>query len=92
MENLVLVNKMENAVKDAVEELFAQGKTPGCPCERCKLDVVALALNSLPSKYVVTSIGNAVTNVTLNSSQWQANLTMAVCNAIEIVRSKPRHQ
>ena len=92
MENLVLVNKMENAVKDAVEELFAQSKTPGCSCERCKLDVVALALNTLPSKYVVTSIGNAVTNVTLNSSQWQANLTMAVCNAIEIVRSKPRHQ
>ena len=92
MEDLVLVNKMENAVKEAVEELFAQGKNPGCSCKRCKLDVVALALNSLPSKYVVTNIGNAVTNVTLNSSQWQANLTMAVCNAIEIVRSKPRHQ
>ena len=92
MEEFVLVNKMENAVKDAVEELFAQGKNPGCSCQRCKLDVIALALNSLPSKYVVTSIGNAVTNVTLNSSQWQANLTMAVCNAIEIVRSKPRHQ
>ena len=92
MEDLVLVNKMENAVKDAVEELFSQGKNPGCSCQRCELDVVALALNSLPSKYVVTNIGNAVTNVTLNSSQWQANLTMAVCNAIEIVRSKPRHQ
>ena len=92
MEEFVLVNKMENAVKDAVEELFAQGKNPGCSCQRCKLDVIALALNSLPSKYVVTSMGNAVTNVALNSSQWQANLTMAVCNAIEIVRSKPRHQ
>ena len=92
MEDLVLVNKMENAVKEAVEELFAQGQNPGCSCQRCKLDVVALALNSLPSKYVVTSMGNAVTNVALNSSQWQANLTMAVCNAIEIVRSKPRHQ
>ena len=90
-EEFVLVNKMEHAVKNAVDELFAQGNTPGCSCDRCKLDVVALALNSLPSKYVVTNIGNAVTNVVLNSSQWQANLTMAVCNAIEIVRSKPRH-
>lgn len=91
MEEYILVNKMEQAVKDAVDQLFAQGKNPGCSCDHCKLDVVALALNSLPSKYVVTSIGNAVTNVALDSSQWQANLTMAVCNAIEIVRKKPRH-
>ncbi len=91
MEDIILINKMEQAVKSTVDELFAQGKNPGCSCERCRLDVVALALNSLPSKYVVTNIGNAVTNVALNSSQWQANLTMAVCNAIEIVRSKPRH-
>ena len=92
MKDLVLINKMEEAVKDTVDQLYADGKTPGCLCERCRLDVIALALNSLPSKYVVTNIGNAVTNVALNSSQWQANLTMAVCNAIEIVRSKPRHQ
>jgi competence protein ComFB len=91
MEDIVLINKMEKAVEDTVDQLFARGKTPGCSCERCKLDVIALALNSLPSKYVVTNIGNAVTNVALNSSQWQANLTMAVCNAIEIVRRKPRH-
>lgn len=91
MEDIVLINKMEKAVEDTVDQLFASGKTPGCSCGRCKLDVIALALNSLPSKYVVTNIGNAVTNVALNSSQWQANLTMAVCNAIEIVRRKPRH-
>lgn len=91
MEEVVLVNKMEAAVKTAVDRLFAQGNNPGCICDRCRLDVVALALNSLPSKYVVTNIGNAVTNVVLDSSQWQANLTMAICNAIDIVRSKPRH-
>lgn len=92
MDGFVLVNKMEEAVEDTVDQLFASGKTPGCSCDRCKLDVIALALNSLPSKYVVTNIGNAVTNVDLNSYQWQANLTMAVCNAIEVVRSKPRHR
>ena len=92
MEEVTLVNKMETAVRMAVERLFAQGENPGCSCERCKLDVVALTLNMLPSKYVVTNIGNAVTNVALDSSQWQANLTMAVCKAVDIVRSKPRHQ
>lgn len=92
MEDLVLINKMEAAVKVAVDSLFAQGQNPGCTCNRCRLDVIALALNKLPSKYAVTTIGNAVTNVALDSSQWQANLTMAICNAIDIVRSKPRHQ
>lgn len=91
MEEVILVNKMEHAVRTAVDRLFAQGKNPGCSCERCKLDVIALTLNMLPSKYVVTTIGNAVTNVALDSSQWQANLTMAVCKAIDIVRGKPRH-
>ncbi len=92
MEEYVLVNKVEEAVKAAVDQLFAEGKNPGCTCEHCKLDVVALALNSLPSKYVVTTIGDAVINVALDSSQWRANITMAVCKAIEIVRKKPRHQ
>lgn len=91
MEEYILVNKMEEAVKAAVDQLFAEGKNPGCTCERCKLDVIALALNSLPSKYTVTTIGDAVTSVALDSSQWRANLVMAVCNAIEIVRKKPRH-
>lgn len=91
MEEYVLVNKMEEAVKAVVDQLFAEGKNPGCTCERCKLDVTALALNILPSKYTVTTIGDAVTSVALDSSQWRANLVMAVCNAIEIVRKKPRH-
>ena len=91
MEEVVLINKMESAVRVTVERLFAQGRNPGCTCNRCRLDVIALALNRLPSKYVVTNVGNAVTNVALDSSQWQANLTMAVCNAIDIVHSKPRH-
>ncbi len=92
MENVVLVNKMEKAVMGMVDKLYAEGRHPTCLCDRCKLDVVALALNNLPSKYVVTNVGNAVTNVALESSQWQANLTLAVCNAIDIVHGNPRHK
>jgi competence protein ComFB len=91
MEDVILVNKMEEAVKQMTDEMLAvQGKSR-CGCQRCRLDIMALALNTLPPKYVVTSIGNAVTNVDLSSSQWKANVTMAVCNAIETVNSRPRH-
>ena len=91
MEDIVLVNKMEAAVKRMLEEIIGRGERNVCSCERCRLDVIALALNSLPPKYVVTEIGNAVTNVDLDSAQGKANVTMAVCSAIDIVNSRPRH-
>lgn len=91
MEEIVLVNKMENAVRSMADKMLNKKGETACKCSRCRLDILALALNSLPPKYVVTNIGNAVTNVDLDSSQWQANVTMAVCSAIDIVRSRPRH-
>ncbi len=91
MDEVILVNKMESVVRQITEQMMGRSDASVCGCSRCKLDVLALALNSLPPKYVVTNIGNAVTNVDLDSSQWQANVTMAVCNAIEVVRSRPRH-
>jgi len=86
---VILVNKMEEVVKQMAEQMLPASGV--CGCSRCLLDVLALALNSLPPKYVVTNIGNAVTNVDLDSSQWKANVTMAVCNAISVVKSRPRH-
>lgn len=91
MDNVVLVNKMESAVTQMLKEIIAKKSKEVCSCERCQLDIIALALNSLTPKYVVTEIGNAVTNVALGSSQGQANVTMAVCSAIEIVNGRPRH-
>ncbi len=91
MEDVILVNKMEEAVKQMTDQLLAGQNKDICSCQRCRLDILALALNSLPPKYVVTNIGNAVTNVDLSSSQWTANVTMAVCKAIETVKSRPRH-
>ncbi len=91
MEDVVLINKMEEAVKQMAEQMMAGPEKGVCQCQRCQLDILALALNSLPPKYVVTNIGNAVTNVDLSSSQWGANITMAVCKAIETVQGRPRH-
>jgi len=89
MEDVILVNKMENAVKQMAEQMMSGSGV--CSFSRCLLDVLALALNTLPPKYVVTNIGNAVTNVDLDSSQWKANVTMAICNAINVVKDRPRH-
>jgi competence protein ComFB len=91
MSDAILINKMEDTVVEIVDRLIYKDDSGVCNCSRCRLDIIALALNSLPPKYAVTTMGNAVTNVTLDSYQWKANVTMAVCSAIEIVKGRPRH-
>lgn len=88
---IVLVNKMEAAVRREVKRFFSNEGDKICSCSHCELDIVALALNSLPPKYVVTNIGNAVTNVNIGSSQWKADVTIAVSRAAKLVAKHPRH-
>ncbi|HOY69185.1 MAG TPA: late competence development ComFB family protein [Candidatus Ozemobacteraceae bacterium] len=85
-----MVNRMEPMVHQAVDEALVREKKV-CSCERCRHDITALALNMLPPRYVVTPLGEVVTNVDLQSSQWKADIMMAVYRAIEIVRGRPRH-
>lgn len=81
---------MEYYTEAAIDELL--GKKPEiCGCNRCRLDITALALNTLPPRYVVSDFGEVVTNIDLDTSQWRADVMMAVLKAFEIVRKKPRH-
>ena len=51
-------NLMEDIVLNHVETVLrADG---GCCCEICKADAAALALNHLPSRYVVTDMGRTM--------------------------------
>lgn len=90
MGKVALTNRMEAYVDMAVTELFGQRKEL-CPCDRCRLDISALALNALPPRYVVSDFGEIVTNLDLDSSQWKADVMMALLRALEVVRKKPRH-
>jgi len=81
---------MEKVTADVADEML-QKSADFCRCSRCHLDVVALALNSLPPRYVVTEIGEVFTNVNLASAQWRADVMTAVLQSMEIVRKKPRH-
>jgi len=85
-----LTNRMEAFVKMAVDDLL-KTKKDICACQRCRLDMIAFALNALPPRYVVTDFGEVVTNLDLESSQWRADVMMASLKAIEIVSRKPRH-
>ena len=87
---MLLRNYMEEVVDSTIEEILAR-RDDVCKCERCKLDIKALALNHLPAKYVVTDIGYVYTKVNELETQFKADVTVAVTNALKVIRANPRH-
>jgi competence protein ComFB len=83
------VNMMERVVELKLLELMK--KSDVCCCEKCCADVRAIALNSLPPKYVVTREGEAMTEFDLMTSQMQAVVVSELLIAVEKVRRNPRH-
>ena len=63
-----------------------------CKCEKCKLDIKAIALNSLSTKYIVSEQGEIYTSaLTEVDKQEKINVTTAITKAIEIVSANPKH-
>ncbi len=85
-----LHNYMEDAVKENLERLLSE-RDDLCKCEKCKLDIMALALNKLPSKYVVTSKGRIYTRLSELELQRKADIVKELTKAIEIVKNNPQH-
>ncbi len=87
---MLIKNYMEEAVQNTMDEILAH-REDICKCERCLMDIKALALNHLPPKYVVTRKGYVYTKVNELINQFRADITVAVTRAIRVVREKPRH-
>ena len=84
-----LHNYMEDIVLNNLNLLLE--KENMCKCEKCKLDIMALALNRLPSKYVVTHKGHIYTKLAELELQFKADVIRELAKAIEIVKSNPQH-
>ncbi len=84
-------NYMENIVGKNMAMQLAKRKDL-CRCERCRLDIMAFALNHLPPKYVVTKKGGIYTRLAEMEFQLNADVTREVYKAIEVVRKNKRHK
>ena len=62
-----------------------------CTCERCRQDVMAIALNNLPAHYVVTETGRIITQVSAEQLGGKAMVAAQILKAIEIVHKNPQH-
>jgi len=87
---LALSNFMERLVREKVDSII---KSVGmCGCEQCRLDVMALALNALPPKYVVTEKGEIYTRLDGMREQIAADVVRELTKAAEVVSGNPRHE
>jgi len=62
-----------------------------CQCDHCRHDIAAYALNTLPSKYIVTRKVETYTRINMLEIQCNTDIITAITKAIGKVGSKPHH-
>lgn len=82
----VLINAMEAVVLEKLDSVLAKFKC--CKCDRCKKDIVAVALNKLSPKYMVLMDGQPTPDI---DPQTNAEVVTAMIQAVLAVRAHPRH-
>ena len=80
-----LHNLMEDEVIRIIDE-FLKDREDICTCDKCKLDIAAIALNNLKPKYVVTEKGSLFAKVDILDYQFDVDLIKEVTKAAKIVR------
>ncbi|SHJ93719.1 late competence development ComFB family protein [Desulforamulus aeronauticus] len=90
----MIKNYIELAVEEMLDDVltsYAKKNPDTCICPRCRLDVMAIALNALPTRYVVTDEGGIYTKVAMEQVGGRAQVIAAILNGIQIVKKNPRH-
>jgi competence protein ComFB len=86
-----LKNYMEDIVWQSLDRILDRHEDI-CKCKKCRYDIVALALNFLPPRYVVTAAGETFTRIKTLEQQFGVDIVTAITNAIIIVSNRPRHE
>ncbi len=88
-DEFILVNIVEDLVRTTV--LHAMKEIDMCTCKKCQLNACAIALNSLPSKYVTTTKGTLLAEIGFMNSTFQFEVVVQVAKALKIVKECPLH-
>lgn len=87
---MALINTMEEIVDLKITELMADSDC--CKCEQCREDIKCLALNALPARYVSTAKGELFSKLSnAMIKQHSIDVNIACLNAIEFVKTHPKH-
>jgi competence protein ComFB len=83
-------NYMEDVVQDELELLLSE-RDNICKCQKCKYDMMVLALNHLPPQYVITNRGRLYTKLNEQEAQFKADVVKELTKAITKVSRNPQH-
>ncbi len=86
----VLANLLENAARYSPRGSKIRLKLHR-DLRSCRLDVIAIALNDVRPKYVVTTKGYAYARMGELQAQFKADTIVAVTKALKIVEAHPLH-
>jgi competence protein ComFB len=84
-----LKNYMEDLVSKKADEILETMDI--CKCEKCRLDIIALSLNSLPSKYVVSAKGELYAKLRQLEQQFDIDVETAIVKSAIFVSKNPKH-
>lgn len=87
---VTLKNYMEEVVFNLIDSVLDD--IDMCKCELCIKDIAALALNSLPPKYIVSEKGELYSKVNSLRSQFEVDVISAITKAAVLVKKTPRHK
>ncbi|MGP1407079.1 late competence development ComFB family protein [Selenomonas sp.] len=83
-------NTMEEFVKHNLDTILRM-YPDCCSCDKCREDIMALALNHLPPKYVSTDKGDLFARISSMDPVDKAFISQEIAKAIQIVHEVPRH-
>lgn len=85
-----LKNYTEIMIDNNMESIL-ENYTDICKCKKCRLDIKAIALNSLAPRYAVTQIGEVYRKLDELDRQMKVDTIKAITNAVEKVKNNTRH-
>ena len=89
----ILVNVTEEIVRGLVSFLLHGTEYQTfCHCNQCEMDIIAIALNALPSKYVASNESRDAAFRQLNTRENIEEINKQIIRAIHIVGRNPRHK
>ena len=89
MEGLILANILEEVMRLEAPKVMAGFGM--CCCERCQNDVLALALNRMPPKYVVSKKGALFAKIASYGNQYKTDIFSNLTHACVVVKDSPSH-
>ena len=89
---MAVVNSMERIVEELLREIL-KDEPDCCTCEHCMDDMMCLALNTVPPKYVSSEKGALFSKINNSMAHQRSIDTRVACiNAIEFVKNHPHHK